>query len=93
MVADGSASGEGEGELSGDERPPSPPRAPSAPLPHPAHPQPHHPPPHPAATASAAAAVFVRIYTILGIEKLLHDHFMCYFRTFTEFNPVGYCSA
>ncbi|XP_026733383.1 protein nubbin-like isoform X2 [Trichoplusia ni] len=50
---DGSASG--EGEISGDERPPSPPRAPSAPLPHPAHPA--HPP-HVASAAAATAAVF-----------------------------------
>ncbi|KAL0881267.1 hypothetical protein ABMA27_002364 [Loxostege sticticalis] len=49
---DGSASG--EGEISGDERLPSPPRAPSAPLPHAAHP--HHGP-H-AAHAAATAAVF-----------------------------------
>ncbi|CAD0200136.1 unnamed protein product [Chrysodeixis includens] len=49
----GSASG--EGEISGDERPPSPPRAPSAPLPHPAHPA--HPP-HVASAAAATAAVF-----------------------------------
>ncbi|XP_049696688.2 protein nubbin isoform X2 [Helicoverpa armigera] len=49
---DGSASG--EGDISGDERPPSPPRAPSAPLPHPAHPA--HPPAHPPHVASAAAA-------------------------------------
>ncbi|XP_037298464.1 POU domain, class 2, transcription factor 3 isoform X2 [Manduca sexta] len=54
---DGSASG--EGDISGDERPPSPPRAPSAPLPHPAHPaHPSHPAPHhaPHSAASAAAA-------------------------------------
>ncbi|KAF9799471.1 hypothetical protein SFRURICE_020695 [Spodoptera frugiperda] len=53
---DGSASG--EGDISGDERPPSPPRAPSAPLPHPSHPaHPAHPP-HVASAAAATAAVF-----------------------------------
>ncbi|XP_022814940.1 protein nubbin-like isoform X1 [Spodoptera litura] len=53
---DGSASG--EGDISGDERPPSPPRAPSAPLPHPSHPaHPAHAP-HVASAAAATAAVF-----------------------------------
>uniref|UniRef100_A0A2H1WHR5 POU domain protein n=1 Tax=Spodoptera frugiperda TaxID=7108 RepID=A0A2H1WHR5_SPOFR len=51
---DGSASG--EGDISGDERPPSPPRAPSAPLPHPSHPaHPAHPPHVQQAVAQAAA--------------------------------------
>ncbi|CAB3235390.1 unnamed protein product [Arctia plantaginis] len=54
---DGSASG--EGEISGDERPPSPPRAPSVPLPHPAHPaHPSHPSHNAASAAAATAAVF-----------------------------------
>ncbi|XP_037870380.1 protein nubbin isoform X1 [Bombyx mori] len=62
---DGSASG--EGEISGDERPPSPPRAPSAPLPHPAHPaHPAHPgPPHSAASA-AAAVLFPMMQSAAG---------------------------
>lgn len=59
VFADGSASG--EGEISGDERLPSPPRAPSAPLPHAAHP--HHGP-H-AAHAAATAAVFVSTHFVL----------------------------
>ncbi|KAJ8730472.1 hypothetical protein PYW08_001885 [Mythimna loreyi] len=70
---DGSASG--EGEISGDERPPSPPRAPSAPLPHPSHPA--HPahaqhPPHVASAAAATAAVFNAAGAGSALAQLQH---------------------
>ncbi|XP_059055434.1 POU domain, class 2, transcription factor 3L-like isoform X1 [Achroia grisella] len=70
---DGSASG--DGEISGDERGPSPPRAPSAPLPHAAHPA--HPPhaAHAAFTAGGPGSALAQLQHLLltphGAHSLL----------------------